>query len=626
MQALVGRSGVLEEGLLFLGDVNAKDDEVGGLCDKFGLREARYHGYSWGARGNRFDADLEYNGPGIRYDRVLFAGSVWAEAHLVGQRRLFEGGADFCISDHCGLQAVVDMHGVYGSRKGSDGVVARARRGQLVALRDAAVQKELVEARNLERLGREEKELQRQRAAGMDRVEFQKAQQRAALRRTERRAALQSAASGSESLFAPGVVACLAHGTAIPCAPSAVVIRDLGAVGKGGWDVVRELPLRGLGNGRCSKGCCVGNTCYVNSMVQVFIRIPAVVAWLVAHWETCGQRAACPLCALAETRLQVLRGPTQRSQPKLACRRHLVSSVFAGEEQHDVVEFVEKFLDSVRGMEIGAGRFGVWENEPSDRPEPTHGDRLFGFVRETRRLCTVCQRASVRAWFTDEKVWRLVPGHVDGGALTVTEMYMKSCGPEKVTWWCADCAADTEHVCQTRLRTLPNVLLFQVRRRPGEARVPVDVEDRLELPGFAAMELLGVVYHHGATMKSGHYTCVCRGPHGRYWYYDDGRAVVALQKEVSQVKPREVYLLVYCPVDGCAEWQGDAGLLSGVGSDGADAVTGFGEGADVCGAGASGGRSGNGGREKTGGGEGTPRGAVSAWGKPAAPDGGVGAG
>ena len=127
-------------------------------------------------------------------------------------------------------------------------------------------------------------------------------------------------------------------------------------------------------------------------------------------------------------------------------------------------------------------------------------------------------------------------------------------------------------------------------------------------------------------MKSGHYTCVCRGPHGRYWYYDDGRAVVALQKEVSQVKPREVYLLVYCPVDGCAEWQGDAGLLPGVGSDGADAVTGFGGGADVCGAGASGGRSGNGGREKTGGGEGTPRGAVSAWGKPAARDGGVGAG
>ena len=38
------------------------------------------------------------------------------------------------------------------------------RRGQLVALRDAAVQKELVEAKNLERLGREEKELQRRKS------------------------------------------------------------------------------------------------------------------------------------------------------------------------------------------------------------------------------------------------------------------------------------------------------------------------------------------------------------------------------------------------------------------------------------------------------------------------------
>ena len=68
----------------------------------------------------------------------------------MGQRRLYEDGAEFCLSDHCGLMAFVDVHDVYKSGQGAVGAVARARREQLVALRDVAVQRELVEAKNLE--------------------------------------------------------------------------------------------------------------------------------------------------------------------------------------------------------------------------------------------------------------------------------------------------------------------------------------------------------------------------------------------------------------------------------------------------------------------------------------------
>merc|ERR1712097_113073 len=108
-------------------------------------------------------------------------------------------------------------------------------------------------------------------------------------------------------------------------------------------------------------------------------------------------------------------------------------------------------------------------------------------------------------------------------------------------------------MCQPRMLTFPNVLLVQVVRQPG-ARVPVDVEEQLELPGGFPMELAGVVYHYGRTMKSGHYTCACRGPGGKYWFYDDARPVVCLQQSVAQVKPREALLLVYCRRDGCAGW------------------------------------------------------------------------
>ena len=59
------------------------------------------------------------------------------------------------------------------------------------------------------------------------------------------------------------------------------------------------------------------------------------------------------------------------------------------------------------------------------------------------------------------------------------------------------------------------------------------------------MELIGVVYHNGATLRSGHYTCLCRGPGGRFWYYNDDYPVQKRGEEAAHIKPREVYMVVY---------------------------------------------------------------------------------
>ena len=37
------------------------------------------------------------------------------------------------------------------------------------------------------------------------------------------------------------------------------------------------------------------------------------------------------------------------------------------------------------------------------------------------------------------------------------------------------------------------------------------------------MELVGVVYHAGSSLKSGHYVCAVRDPVGEFWLYDDDR-------------------------------------------------------------------------------------------------------
>ena len=115
------RFGIVEEivskfgdtGVLILGDTNCKDEEAGEVCKRNHLREASYTGYSWGSRSNRYDASFEYEGCGIRYDRMLSSGSGWAESFLVGNRKTFFEGYEFFLSDHFLVVGFFGCHPVF---------------------------------------------------------------------------------------------------------------------------------------------------------------------------------------------------------------------------------------------------------------------------------------------------------------------------------------------------------------------------------------------------------------------------------------------------------------------------------------------------------------------------------
>ena len=143
-------------------------------------------------------------------------------------------------------------------------------------------------------------------------------------------------------------------------------------------------------------------------------------------------------------------------------------------------------------------------------------------------------RGPVRSWYANEKILRVSPVLLDGGPLTMSELYFASCAAEESLMHCPQCQHDTAQLTQTRMMTAPNVLAIQVRRQEG-ARVPVAVEQQLELPGCPVMELVGVVYHNGCDFHSGHYTCLCRGPGGRFWSYDDAKPVHREDRDLSLI-------------------------------------------------------------------------------------------
>ena len=562
--------------LLLVGDMNAKDEEVASWCEDRAMREAKYVGVSWGARGNGFYADSSYAGFGIRKDRALFGQGLWAEAHLVGQGKEFFDGAEFNLSDHFGVMVYVDNAECYEAITKKSEMVRRLHRKRLADLRERFQQLELVENKARRLAGREQQAVERRRVAERDRADFQKGIRRAADQRRDRGIALKSSAFGVESLFANSVAPLLpAYAQAvqggIPSSPAELGISAFDATSRGSWAVTAGVPLRGLHN--------VSNTCYLLSVCQLLIRTPCVLPWLIRHHEdNCpNEQACCVVCALFLTYTQIYAGWASGSAPVpiLAARRAQVHAQFDGAAHHDAAEFLLMFLDRAREREIESMRISAWLGLICpDAQVATHVDRLFAFVLETRAQCTICKGA-VRTFFERCCLLQLKPVYAAGGPLSVSELYWQFCSAasdsneEQI---CPNCQQQTVHRKQSRMITCPNVLLIEIKRDPNvQDQPPVAVEEQVQfdVPGMPLMDLMGVVYHRPAGVSHGHYMSLCRGPEGGFWFYDDDRPVRRETGELAHVRPRQTKLISYVRPGGVAEWstsQGDDLVLPVEGS------------------------------------------------------------
>ena len=265
--------------------------------------------------------------------------------------------------------------------------------------------------------------------------------------------------------------------------------------------------------------------------------------------------------------------------PALPVARGAVHEQYRNMQQWDASEFFGFWFEQARGVEREAGRCAhAWGHGVLERgggAGATHWDRICTSVVEYRRQCLGCQRCRVR--HEAAEMFSVRPGPAGAAPLTTSEMYLRECGPretqESDRVECDVCQSRQLHREQTRICVAPNVLVLRVVRSVEGgvggvlARGPVDVEEEMQLPGFPRMVLAGVVYHSGRTVCSGHYTCLCRGPGGHYWMYDD-RRVTQVAGEVGHVKSAQVHLMVYVRADGSATWEGSRSGGHGAGAPG----------------------------------------------------------
>ena len=190
------------DALLVLGDLNVYDGSEGPqLWQKRGLKDAEYAGDSWNPRANKFyenQADLR---KGEKFDRVLFRGAVVAYSCLVGQHRVFKDGCEFFLSDHFPLLGFVDVHESHRGDTRDQGV-GRIRTMVLARYRDLVSAREVQNAKEKERVGRENAALRRAQAADRDLEQLLKQARERAKQVEKKRKQLSREAFGEESLFA----------------------------------------------------------------------------------------------------------------------------------------------------------------------------------------------------------------------------------------------------------------------------------------------------------------------------------------------------------------------------------------------------------------------------------------
>ncbi len=301
----------------------------------------------------------------------------------------------------------------------------------------------------------------------------------------------------------------------------------------------------------------VGNTCYVNVVAQVLLRLQPITAMLQKHSEVpCTNVTSCVLCALWDSKSSL--GSSRL--PRLANDRHLVGAAFADENQHDAVEFLECWIAKARAAEIKNGEATQLPDEygirfPEFTATVTSLDSLFLTIEERRAQCANCARAAID--YSAAYVLKLPLPMVENGTVMESpnrvspqQLYHTFCAREQPTQYVQSCCNKPNYWEQRRHVGRPKVLFMQVRRQANLtslSRHMVLTTEDLQLDDGTVHKLgnwclQAVIYHQGKHMNLGHYTCACKASDGYFWYYDDtrGTRLTSMEYNLSQV-----VLLVY---------------------------------------------------------------------------------
>ncbi|CAH1398774.1 unnamed protein product [Nezara viridula] len=302
----------------------------------------------------------------------------------------------------------------------------------------------------------------------------------------------------------------------------------------------------------------LGNSCYLNSILQALFHVPAFVNWLLndnTHTSRCESmngitHSECLICAMSKT-LQsshkctgsVVKPLQIYSKLKSICK-HLVHG-----HQEDAHEFLRYLIE---GMERSYLTIFNGIKLDSYSKETTPLNQIFGGYLRSEVTCLECQHVSTTFQHFQDLLLDIRNASSVEDALD-SYFSRERLGDGEHGYRCEQCKRKVAATKKFSIERPPKALCIALKRfgvTGGKNSKPISVKQHLDInkyrhrptPEFLKYKLVSLVTHLGTSSSCGHYTAVGQTAYGSYYLFDDS---LVRPMSIQSVLNTNAYILMY---------------------------------------------------------------------------------
>lgn len=303
----------------------------------------------------------------------------------------------------------------------------------------------------------------------------------------------------------------------------------------------------------------VGNTCFLNSVLQCLTYCPPLYNFLVrhdgGHSRTCKLSQFCMLCEMEKHMKRIRASNGAPIKPvSIVQRLKYINKNFQFGRQEDAHEFLRYLIDHMWKACLLNFDINIKSNKLDPRiKETTVINHIFGGYHRSQVLCLSCNSRSNTFDFFMDFILDI------RNARSLEEALRRFTQPETLenenAYKCSKCRKKVTARKKFTVYKAPNVATFQLKRFDsdrmfGKVTKHITYPEEFDLRPYMSdtsktpirYQLSAVLVHVGHSSNSGHYFCFIKNSNKIWYRMDDSSVTISSQNTVLQ---QQAYVLFY---------------------------------------------------------------------------------